>query len=77
MQIWLDQRSATLLAELNALPFTDDHDLKKAALIKRAFRDVAGELVRRSAERAIADMVSEQAMAIDPALTAPAAVSRR
>ncbi len=66
MQIWLDQRSAALLAELNALPFTDDHDLKKAALIKRAFRDVAGELVRRSAERAISEMVSQQAMSMDP-----------
>ncbi|MFN4290645.1 MAG: hypothetical protein ACK4E7_07175 [Permianibacter sp.] len=67
MQVWLDQRSAKLLDELNALPFTDDHDLKKAALIKKAFRDVASELVRRSAERALAEMVSEQAMALDPA----------
>ena len=66
MQVWLDQRSVKLLDELNALPFTDDHDLKKAALIKKAFRDVAGELVRRSAERALAEMVSEQAMAPDP-----------
>jgi len=67
MQVWLDQRSVKLLDELNALPFTDDHDLKKTALIKKAFRDVASELVRRSAERALADMVSEQAMALDPA----------
>ena len=67
MQVWLDQRSVKLLNELNALPFTDDHDLKKAALIKKAFRDVASELVRRSAERALAEMVSEQAMALDPA----------
>lgn len=67
MQIWLEQRSAKLLSELNALPFTDDHDLKKQALIRKAFRDVASELVRRSAERALADMVSEQAMALDPA----------
>lgn len=67
MPIWLDQRSSKLLAELNALPFTDDHDLKKAALIKMAFRDVAGELIRRSAERALSEMVSEQAMALDPA----------
>lgn len=62
MQIWLDQRSVKLLNELNALPFTDDHDLKKASLIKQAFRDVASELVRRSAERALSEMVSEQAM---------------
>lgn len=66
MQVWLDQRSVKLLNELNALPFTDDHDVKKAALIKTAFREVASELVRRSAERALAEMVSEQAMSMDP-----------
>ncbi len=69
MQVWLDQRSVRLLDELNALPFTDDHDMKKSALIKQAFREVASELVRRSAERALADMVSEQAMSLDPGVT--------
>lgn len=66
MKIWIEQRSAALMAELNALPFTDDHDMKKQVLIRKALRDAITEMMRRSSERTLSEMISEAAMAEDP-----------
>ena len=62
MKLWIEQRSAALLGELSAIPFSDDHDLKKQMLIRKALRDAVTELVRRSSERTLSDLISEDAM---------------
>jgi hypothetical protein len=66
MQVWIDQRAVKLLNDLNALPFTDDHDLKRLGLLKRALREASYEIFRRAAERTVADLISEEVMADSP-----------
>ena len=66
MQIWLDQRAVKLLQDINAIPFTDDHDIKKVALIRRALREASQEVFKRAAERTLADLISEDAMNFGP-----------
>lgn len=66
MQVWIDQRAVKLLNDLNALPFTDDHDLKRLGLLKRALREASYEIFRRAAERTVSDLISEEVMADSP-----------
>ncbi|QGX39135.1 hypothetical protein [Permianibacter aggregans] len=66
MKIWIEQRSAALMAELNSLPFTDDHDLKKQGLIRKAMRDAVCEFMRRASEHTLSDLISQDAMSDDP-----------
>lgn len=64
MQLWIDQRSVKLLQDINAVPFTDDHDMKKLILIKKAIREASAEVVRRAVERSVAEIISDDAMSI-------------
>lgn len=62
MQVWIDQRAVKLMHDLSALPFTDDHDLKRLGLLKRALREASYEIFRRAAERTVSDLISEEVM---------------
>lgn len=62
MQVWIDQRAVKLLHDLNALPFTDDHDLQRLGLLKRALREASFEIFRRAAERTVSDLISDEVM---------------
>ncbi|MEM9101407.1 MAG: hypothetical protein AAGB12_03720 [Pseudomonadota bacterium] len=51
IKTWIDQRSIKLLLAVNEVPYDDDHDAKQLALIRGAFRELIGEVMRRSVER--------------------------
>lgn len=64
MQRWVERRSASLLRDINDVPFSDDHDELALGLIRQALRDAAGELLARaarSARDALAESEARQA----------------
>jgi len=52
---WLEQRSARLLEELSAVPFTDDHDYQKLKMIREAMKEASVEMFKRAIARTKAD----------------------
>lgn len=56
MRKWIYHRAKEILSELNELPFSDDVDDKKLAIIRRGLRDASVELFRRAAERTVNEL---------------------
>ncbi|RMH48123.1 MAG: hypothetical protein D6694_00895 [Gammaproteobacteria bacterium] len=56
MRKWIYHRAKEMLDELNELPFSDDVDDKKLAIIRRGLRDASMELFRRAAERTVKEL---------------------
>ncbi len=57
MRKWIYHRAKDILAELSELPYSDDVDDKKLAIIRLGLRDASIELFRRAAERTTAELM--------------------
>jgi hypothetical protein len=55
---WLENRSIRLLEELSAVPFSDDHDLKKIKIIREAMKAASVEMVKRGLDRTKKDIAN-------------------
>jgi hypothetical protein len=62
MRKWIYHRAKKILEELNELPFSDDVDDKKLAIIRRGLREASVELFRRAAERTVEELGESEAL---------------
>ncbi len=57
MRKWIYHRAKDILAKLSELPYSDDVDDKKLAIIRLGLRDASIELFRKAAERTTAELM--------------------
>jgi len=57
MRKWIYHRAKDILAELSDLPYSDDVDDKKLAIIRLGLRDASIELFRRASLRTTTELM--------------------
>jgi hypothetical protein len=55
---WIENRSIKLLEDLSAVPYSDDHDLKKINIIRTAMKEASVEMVKRGIDRTKKDIAN-------------------
>ncbi len=60
MRKWIYHKAKQLLEQLSELPYSDDVDEKKLAILRLGLRDASIELFRRAAERTTAELVDSE-----------------
>jgi hypothetical protein len=60
MRKWIYHRAKDILEELSELPYADDVDDKKLAIIRMGLRDASIELFRKASERTTSDLMESE-----------------
>ncbi len=58
MRKWIYHRAKQMLDDLNDIPYSDDVDDKKLAVIRTGLRDASIELFKKAAERTAAELMN-------------------
>jgi len=57
MRKWIYHRAKEMLSALDEIPYSDDANSKKLAVIRNGLRDASIELFRRAAERTARELI--------------------
>lgn len=60
MRKWIYHRAKQMLDDLNEIPYSDDVDDKKLAIIRKGLREASIELFKKAAERTAAELMDSK-----------------